>query len=175
VTHQDMEAIRAYVQHKHICGSMWCPSCGYRGTTVADGTWCGACLSRFSKPCDCGLDTLLSSLTAAGEGRPVCSCGEPLRFETAINGQHDGMWVCSADRRHFGMLLQSSHADGKAQEPDYNALYHELLLEVAKKYPGESRHETARRYIRERETAPSNAAQMCKPTPSPVEEGQKHG
>jgi hypothetical protein len=33
------------------------------------------------------------------------------------------------------------------------ALYHELLFEVANKYPGESRHDTARRYIRERESS----------------------
>jgi hypothetical protein len=45
---------------------------------------------------------------------------------------------------------------------DYKALYHDLLLQVGNKHPGESRHETARRYIRERETAgtggPASAA-----------------
>ena len=39
--------------------------------------------------------------------------------------------------------------DGKA---DFEALYHDLIMEVANKYPGESRHLTAKRYIRERET-----------------------
>jgi hypothetical protein len=34
------------------------------------------------------------------------------------------------------------------------ALYNELLYAVAKKYPGESRHDTALRYIRDRETLP---------------------
>ena len=34
---------------------------------------------------------------------------------------------------------------------DYHDLYLELIYAVATKYPGESRHETALRYIRERE------------------------
>jgi hypothetical protein len=36
------------------------------------------------------------------------------------------------------------------------ALYDELLYEVGRKHPGETRHETARRYIREREQRPSD-------------------
>lgn len=35
---------------------------------------------------------------------------------------------------------------------DYKALYYELIMEVGSSWPGESRHETARRYIREHET-----------------------
>jgi hypothetical protein len=35
--------------------------------------------------------------------------------------------------------------------PDYKALYHELILAVGNKYPGESRHMTALRYIQQRE------------------------
>jgi hypothetical protein len=31
------------------------------------------------------------------------------------------------------------------------ALYHELIMQVSQKFPGESRHETAKRYIIERE------------------------
>jgi len=38
------------------------------------------------------------------------------------------------------------------ETPDYKALYHELLYEVANKVPGESRHESARRIIRQHET-----------------------
>lgn len=36
--------------------------------------------------------------------------------------------------------------------------YYELLYEVATKHPGETRHETARRYIRQAEQRPSQAA-----------------
>lgn len=38
-----------------------------------------------------------------------------------------------------------------SSEPDYKALYNELLYQVATVVPGESRYETALRYIRERE------------------------
>ena len=55
-----------------------------------------------------------------------------------------------------------------APEPsDYKALYFELLYEVATKHPDESRHETARRYIREREQ-PKNQ-QVCSALPAPPE------
>lgn len=50
----------------------------------------------------------------------------------------------------------------------YKTLYFELLYEVARKHPGESRHETARRYIRQAET-PSNAA-CAAADPPPVQE-----
>jgi hypothetical protein len=36
--------------------------------------------------------------------------------------------------------------------------YDELLFEVARKFPGETRHETARRYIREAESRTNGAA-----------------
>ena len=42
---------------------------------------------------------------------------------------------------------------------DYKALYMELLYAVARKWPDETRHQTALRYIRERENMPSNPAQ----------------
>jgi hypothetical protein len=44
-----------------------------------------------------------------------------------------------------------------------DAKYGELLLAVACKYPGESRHETALRYIRERETRCDGAAKESRP------------
>ena len=46
---------------------------------------------------------------------------------------------------------------------DVTDLYHELLYEVVNKYPGESRHETARRYIRERENRPAGVASSALP------------
>jgi hypothetical protein len=36
-------------------------------------------------------------------------------------------------------------------EPDYKSLYFELLFAVGHKHPGESRHQTALRYIRQAE------------------------
>ena len=39
--------------------------------------------------------------------------------------------------------------------------YNELIYEVATKHPDESRHETAKRYIHEREHRQSNVAQQA--------------
>ena len=39
----------------------------------------------------------------------------------------------------------------------YNERYGQLVFSVAQKFPGESRHETALRYIRERENAQADA------------------
>ena len=41
--------------------------------------------------------------------------------------------------------------------------YHELIMEVQNKYPDESRHETALRYIRERENKPSEYGSQSVP------------
>ena len=42
---------------------------------------------------------------------------------------------------------------------ELEAKYSDLLMSVGKTCPGESRHETAKRYIIERESHPGNAAQ----------------
>ena len=41
------------------------------------------------------------------------------------------------------------------------SLYNELIMEVAQKFPGETRHETALRYIRERESK-DRGSESCK-------------
>lgn len=42
---------------------------------------------------------------------------------------------------------------------EYKKLYFELILEVEKKVQGESRHETAKRFIREHQTSANRTAQ----------------
>ena len=42
--------------------------------------------------------------------------------------------------------MSTDHADYKSLF-DYKLLYFELIMQVAKKFPGETRHETALRYI----------------------------
>jgi hypothetical protein len=51
-----------------------------------------------------------------------------------------------------------------APSPDFKALYYELLLAVGHKYPGESRHETAMRYIRRAEQS-GGPASSASPAP----------
>ena len=50
--------------------------------------------------------------------------------------------------------------------------YHELLLAVAKKFPGESRHETALRYIREREAASNSGSDKDARLSAPLPDGR---
>ena len=55
---------------------------------------------------------------------------------------------------------------GLGAEPDYKliaAKYQELLYAVAQKFPGETRHETALRYIRRAESASSSGPPMQVP------------
>jgi len=43
------------------------------------------------------------------------------------------------------MLIESK--ESSVDTKDYKALYLDLIMQVARKYPGETRHETAKRYI----------------------------
>lgn len=42
-----------------------------------------------------------------------------------------------------------------------NKLYNELIMAVSRKFPNESRHETALRYIKEREQKTSTCSESC--------------
>lgn len=72
-------------------------------------------------------------------------------------------WLCTVERPGLACAPDKHHPDcplvRKEAGPDYQALYHELLLSVGNKYEGETRHQTALRYIREREqpTGQANA------------------
>lgn len=58
-------------------------------------------------------------------------------------------WNC-----RFGAAIKAAQhrvAVG-VDERDYKALYLDLIMQVAKKYPGETRHDTAKKYIRFCET-----------------------
>lgn len=57
---------------------------------------------------------------------------------------YDNEWTKKFDPRE-GRLIQ------KQPQRDVSELYHELLNAVGRVFPGESRHETALRYIREAE------------------------
>lgn len=68
----------------------------------------------------------------------------------------------------LAVRLVQQAIDGLSRLAVQERLYHELLYEVASKYPGASRHETARRYIREREqrvSVPSVSSAALAPPP----------
>lgn len=85
--------------------------------------------------------------------------------------QHSGsvgsVWTCNkCEHRRFSEPVDSEHKPSR----DYEALYNDLIYQVAKKHPGESRHYTAKRYIVERETPNPSA---CASAESGQTEGKK--
>jgi len=63
---------------------------------------------------------------------------------------------CSAESYYAGgtkIICPTFFASLEQQLNDRDKEYHELLMAVVRKHPGETRHETALRYIREAETA----------------------
>ena len=76
------------------------------------------------------------------------------------------LWICGdfgseEDHIEYARALANTlNAEAPpASVPDVEAKYAELLYAVASKFPHESRHETALRYIRQRESAPSQVEQ----------------
>jgi hypothetical protein len=51
--------------------------------------------------------------------------------------------------------------EARAQADPFADKYHELIMEVASKYPGESRHETALRYIRQAEQRETGSTRLA--------------
>ena len=111
----------------------------------------------------------------AGEGvRPhAARHGEPFVSESAglsgtvIDGDRTGLAVRWDDDGSIGRVVPSEligwriHNQppaGEAPAPaeDYKALYHDLLLQVVRKHPSETRHETAKRYIKQAEEPQNN-------------------
>lgn len=84
-------------------------------------------------------------------------------------------WTAELERRlrylesHSLLSLEAERATALRERDDVTALYHDLLYQVGNKYPGETRHETARRYIREREQGSGLSAKAAPVEPPPAE------
>lgn len=65
-------------------------------------------------------------------------------------------------------LLESTYRDVRIQ-------HSELIMAVACKFPGETRHQTALRYIQERESAPSESASVPATEPTTTTERSESG
>lgn len=64
-------------------------------------------------------------------------------------------------QRHSRYIEASERIEADAREIErLSALYYELLFAVCKKYPGETRHQTALRYIRQAEASVPGPAQQ---------------
>jgi hypothetical protein len=82
-----------------------------------------------------------------------CSCNADRYAELGAKNTYFEVQILYAPASPLGNASLAGNADiGKqAQQPDYKALYHELVYQVATVIPNETRHQTALRYIRERE------------------------
>lgn len=85
-----------------------------------------------------------------------------------VPGNHTGK-LTDGTRPKCGICeAHNTGLSGWQGESGYKEAYYELLLAVQTKHPGESRHQTALRYIRDRETISSDTAGM---TVNPSEPG----
>ena len=71
-----------------------------------------------------------------------------LRDELFIDNLEDWQFIVSRITEQDREIIEARR--------DIEEKYNKLLMEVVSKVPGETRHETAQRYIRERETLPSS-------------------
>jgi len=85
---------------------------------------------------------------ASANNALLCGCGRELRYSHF----KDGVEVMSCNKRVICMTYDEQQ--GKLNH--LNSRYRELLYSVARKFPGETRHETALRYIRAAESSPSH-------------------
>jgi hypothetical protein len=83
---------------------------------------------------------------------------------SAINPDHERIWLqqkCCGDHEFDGrqwaedQVWEECDCQNPSQPTEYIRAdrYYQLVMEVARKFEGETRHETALRYIREREAA----------------------
>ena len=81
----------------------------------------------------------------------MLSLSERILKRASIPAAHGDCWLIWEDEMAELAQLEAENAKLKRD-------YYELIWEVAKKHQGETRHETARRYIRERENQEARVA-----------------
>ncbi len=86
----------------------------------------------------------------------LCGCGKEVRYSHF----KDGKEVMSCNK--YTVCLTYDEQREKLQE--LQSKYHQLLYAVKRKFPGESRHETALRYIRAAEELPACEVAKCEAT-----------
>jgi hypothetical protein len=137
--------------------------------------WCATCDSwRHTMPCgrdDCPKPsdpsplsapqqtqerTTMEATNAQAPANAAPFVDTPLK--AAIREAFDNPTIANIKRvAELAALGPGQETAPREEARDYKALYHELLFAVGNKYPGESRHQTALRYLRERE-APAGSA-----------------
>lgn len=80
----------------------------------------------------------------------LCGCGREVRYSHRVDDKE----VMSCNKH----VVCLTYEEQREKLSDLQSKYSELLYGVAQKFPGESRHETALRYIRAMEDVPSHEA-----------------
>lgn len=141
------EAASASEHRCHVCGSptsLCCSDC--RINFDASVYVCSKAACRDAHDLKCYGDSPLKTSTSLAPGlldgvRHDVDCAI---LHTPANYPHRRPCSCGAE--------------GKAGRDPFADRYHELLLAVERKFPGESRHATALRYIREAEQRSASEA-----------------
>lgn len=92
---------------------------------------------------------LCSTIREMRPGRP-CDCSECVAYREELLDQYEG------ERGTWGRIIEDQRHTIETLKQKYN----DLLFEVQTKHPGESRHQTAQRYIRQAETHEDHAQAM---------------
>jgi len=104
-----------------------------------------------------GVKTLEPPRGNGSELKPLlCGCGREVRYSHFKDGEE----VMSCNKRIICLTYEEQREKLTALQGKYS----ELLYAVARKFPGENRHETALRYIRAMEEAPSHKSAQCEAT-----------
>ncbi len=86
----------------------------------------------------------------------LCGCGRKVRYSHFKEGEE----VMSCNK--YTVCL--TYEEQREKIAELQTKYSELLYQVARKFPGETRHETALRYIRAAEEMPSHENAKCDAT-----------
>jgi hypothetical protein len=116
------------------------------------------------KDCRQHVADVLRSLAAAQaveDTRECGRCGHTAHWHAGVEGIGECQVRTGCDCHEFKAPAGQGHAA---------TLYYELLYEVGKKHPGESRHETARRYIRQQEAGCACTRSEASARPAPDRE-----
>ena len=116
---------------------------------------------------------IAAALRAPVAGEPKPSPSDALGLLAEARGYLNAEYLASGGTalgaraliERIDALLSTKPSAGEEVQA-VSALYQELLMAVARKWPNESRHETALRYIREAERQEATTAKSSKPAPS---------
>jgi hypothetical protein len=107
------------------------------------------------------MNDFITRFHAQAHGREILSAEQQLRIAVNLLREASRLLTENAELECQLVDMKLELADMKLDLEESRAKYHELLYAVGKKYPGELRHETALRYIRQAERPADDAAKSA--------------